>query len=196
MARGAVDDGAVHIKITNINGGITMKKSLAFVTVCVLVLAAQIAASPAQTSIQTAQSNNQTYVWNGELVAFDQGAKTVTVKSMVVGDAVNELGKFKTGDRVLLSWSGFDKYASAINHAVRYDATKKSDERFTFPAEFVAFDAGAKYLTFKAPIPAESISKLQSLKPGQWITATTAHGKASDTQPIIAIREYNDTSNS
>jgi hypothetical protein len=126
-------------------------------------------------------------------VALDQPAKTVTVKSMAVGDALQELPRFKAGDKILLGWSGFDKYANSINHAVRYDATKKSDDRFSFPAEFVAFDAEHRYVTFKAPVPDESMAKLQSLKPGQWITATSPHGKTSDTRPIVAIRGYNDT---
>src|SRR5436190_17966322 len=82
---------------------------------------------------------SETYSWHGELVAVDSTAKTITVRSMVVGSAVEELGRFKAGDRVMLGWTGFDKYANAVNHAVRYDATKKSDERFAFPAEFVSF---------------------------------------------------------
>ena len=166
-----------------------MKNSLAFVTLCVLVFTAgRMAATP----VQSTPTGSETYFWHGELVALDQTAKTITVKSMVVGSASDELGHFKAGDRVMLSWSGFDKYANAVNHVARYDATKKSDERFAFPAEFVSFDAAQKYMTFKAPIPAESISKLQTLKSGQWVTATSPHGKSSETQPIVAIHGYND----
>jgi hypothetical protein len=157
-----------------------------------LLTAGRMAATP----VQSAPTGNETYVWNGELVALDQTAKIITVKSMVVGSALDELGHFKGGDRVMLSWSGIDKYANAVNHVARYDATKKSGERFAFPAEFVSFDAAQKYVTFKAPIPAESISKLLSLKPGQWVTATSPHGKGSEAQPIVAIRGYNDTTNS
>ena len=167
-----------------------MKNSLAFVTLCVLVFTAgRMAATP----LQSTPTGSETYFWHAELVALDQTAKTITVKSMVVGSALDELGHFKAGDRIILSWSGFDKYANAVNHVVRYDATKKVDERFAFPAEYVSFDATQKYVTFKAPIPAESISKLQSLKPGQWVTATSPHGKGSEARPIVAIRGYNDT---
>ena len=163
--------------------------SSALVTVCALGLTVgRMAASPAQ----SAQSTSDTYTWSGELVALDQTSRTVTLKSMVVGRALDELGHFKTGDRVVLSWSGFDKYANAINHAVRYDATRTIDERFAFPAEFVSFDATKKYLTFKSQIPAESISKLQPLKAGEWVTATSPHGKSSEAQPIVAIRPYNE----
>lgn len=167
-----------------------MKSSLAFLMLAVLAFTAtSISATPAQ----SAATGSDTYLWHGELVALDQTAKTITVKSMAVGSALDELGHFKAGDRVLLSWSGIDKYANAVNHAARYDATKKFDERFAFPAEFVSFDAAQRYVTFKAPIPAESISKIQSLRVGQWVTATSPHGESSAMHPIVAIRGYNDT---
>jgi len=170
-----------------------MKNSIVFVTLCVLAFTtAWLAGAP----LQSPQGASDTFFWHGELVALDQSARTMTVKSMVVGGALHELGNFKTGDRIVLGWSGLDKYANAINHAVRVDGTKKSEERFTFPVEFVAFDATQKYLTFKAPVPAESISKLQSLKPGQWVTATSPQGKAVENQPIVAVRSYNEPANS
>jgi len=167
-----------------------MKSSLAFL---MLVVLAFTAAPMFATAVQSAGTHSDTYLWHGELVAFDPAGKTITVKSMAVGSALEELGNFKAGDRVLLSWSGIDKYANAVNRAVRYDATKKFDERFAFPAEFVSFDAAQRYVTFKAPIPAESISKVESLKAGQWVTATSPHGESSATRPIVAIRGYNDT---
>jgi hypothetical protein len=170
-----------------------MKNVLAVLTLSVLSFTASVIAA---TPVQSVQPGKDTYIWHGELVAFDQTSKTITVKSMVAGSAVEELGHFKPGDRVMLNWSGLDKYANAVNHVVRYDAARKFDDRFAFPAEFVSYDATQKYVTFKAPIPAESISKLQSLKPGQWVTATSPHGKLSEMQPIVAIRGYNDVSNS
>ena len=65
----------------------------------------------------------------------------MTVKTRVVGDqALAELPHFKSGDRIVLTWSGFDTYADAISTAVRYDASKKWNEPFTFPVEFVAYE--------------------------------------------------------
>jgi len=138
----------------------------------------------------TLAAADETYVWNGELVALDQKAHTITVKSMVVGNALDEFKNFKPGDRVLLGWSGFDKYANAINHALRFDAGKKLENRFMFPAEFVAFDAPTRYATFKAQIPADGVAKIQSLKPGEWVTATSPHGASSENQPIVSIKPY------
>ena len=170
-----------------------MKKHLIFLVIVALPVLLQIGTLGAASLSQSApKPTSETFSWSGELVALDQTARTVTLKSTVVGSALDELGHFKTGDRIVLSWSGFDKYANAINHAVRYDATRKLDERFAFPAEFVSFDATKKYLTFKSQIPAESISKLQPLKAGEWVTATSPHGKFSEAQPIVAIRPYNE----
>ncbi len=146
---------------------------------------------PAFAAAQGAQkAGSDTYTWNGELVALDENARTLTVKSRVVGDQpMAELGKFKAGDRIVLTWSGFDKYADAINHAVRYDAAKKYEERFTFPVEFVAFDSAHQYVTFKAPVPADGVSAIKSLKPGEWITATSPHAKSAES-PIVSVRPY------
>lgn len=132
-----------------------------------------------------------TYTWSAELVSLDEGARILTVKARVVGDQpIAELPKFKAGDRILLTWSGYDKYADAINHVIRYDATKKTDQRFTFPVDFVAFDSGHQYVTFKAPVPADSIAKIKSLKPGEWVTATSPHTKTAESQPIVSVRPY------
>jgi hypothetical protein len=90
----------------------------------------------------------------------------------------------------MLTWSGFFDSADAVNNVAHYDATKKADEKFTFPVEFVSYDAQRKYITFKAPIPADQVAKIQSLKPGEWVTATSPHGKASGMQPIVKIRPY------
>jgi hypothetical protein len=166
----------------------------AFVTLCALALiTTTVLGGPAQSKQSAQPPADSTYTWHAELVALDAGAKTATVKAMAVGDALKELPQFKPGDRVMLGWSGFDKFANAINHAVKFDGTKKLDDRFAFPVEFVAFDAEHRYATFKAPIPSDGVSRLQALKPGQWITATSPHGAASQTQPIVSIRSYNNT---
>jgi hypothetical protein len=93
---------------------------------------------------------------------------------------------------VVLNWSGFDKYASAVNGAAKQEAGRKPEDRFSFPAEFVAFDASRNYVTFKVPVPSEATTRLKSIKPGEWVTATSKHGAASATQPIAAVRGYND----
>lgn len=139
---------------------------------------------------QSSQPAADTYTWSGELVSLDEGGRILTVKVRVVGDQpMTELPKFKSGDRIILTWSGYDKYADAINHVIRYDATKNTPS-FTFPADFVAFDSAHQYVTFKVPLPAESIDKIKSLKPGEWVTATSPHTRTAEAKPIVTIRPY------
>jgi hypothetical protein len=158
-------------------------KSALFTMFGVLVFAGSLFA-------QSTQPTSEAFSWNAELVALDQNAKVITVKSPFVGEqAAAEFERMKTGERVMLTWSGYDKYADAIRE-VRPVAVKKSEERFTFPAEFVSFDATRRYVTFKAQIPESGLANLKSLKAGEWVTATSPHGAAAKTNPITAIRPY------
>ena len=158
---------------------------LAITTFCILALTA------IRVGAQSVQPTSETYSWSGELVGFDANGRTITVKSRVVGDqALTELPHFKSGDRIVLTWSGFDTYADAISRAVRYDAAKKWNEPFTFPVEFVAYESPRQYVTFKFQIPAGSVDALKSLKPGEWVTATSRHRPSSETEAITAVHPY------
>jgi hypothetical protein len=140
---------------------------------------------------QTTQPATETFEWHGELVALEDNARMLTVKSRVVGEqAPPEFGRLKAGERVVLTWSGFDKYADAINRVVRQANASKSEERFTFPVEFVSFDAQRQYVTFKVQIPENSVANLKTLKPGEWVTAASPHGASSKTTPITMVRPY------
>ena len=140
---------------------------------------------------QSVQPTSETYSWSGELVGFDANGRTITVKSRVVGEqALKELPQFKAGDRVVLTWSGFDTYADAISRAVRYDATKKWNEPFMFPVEFVAYESPRQYVTFKFQIPAGSVEAVKAVKPGEWVTTTSKHRASNETEAITAVNAY------
>jgi len=157
-------------------------KNMVFTTVSVLVLTSSLVAQSALT--------NEAFSWSGELVAVDETARLITVKSRVVGEqATAEFGRLKTGERIMLTWSGYDKYADAIRE-VRSAAVNKAEERFTFPAEFVSFDADHRYLTFKVQIPQNSLGNLKSLKPGEWVTATSPHGPSAKSNPVVTVKPY------
>src|SRR4030095_3796087 len=104
-----------------------------------------------------------------------ESARMMTVKVRVVGEAPKQLAEMKPGERISLKWSEIDIYSDAVREGGRYDATKKSDkpftllseERFTFPAEFVSYDATNQFMTVKMRIPADSVPKLKPLKPGE-----------------------------
>ena len=158
---------------------------VAIATFCVLAFTAIRAGA------QSVQPTSETYSWSGELVTFDSNARIITVQSRVVGDqALAELPHFKSGDRIVLTWSGFDTYADAISRAVRYDAGKKWNEPFTFPVEFVAYESPRQYVTFKFQVPAGSVDAIKSLKPGEWVTATAKHRPSSETEVITAVNAY------
>ena len=180
-----------------------MKKNLiqlGIVTFCVLALtltSAQAAPAAQANKVPAADS----YLWNAELVAFDRATRMITVKAPVVGEeAPAEIALLKTGQQIVLTWSGVDRYASGIRHAVAYSASKKSEDKFSLPAEFVSYDSAQRNLTFKTKIPADGVARIEALKPGEWVTATSLHGKATDAEPIVAIRPFvlgpNENSNS
>ena len=158
---------------------------VAIATFCVLAFTA------IRVGAQSVQPTSETYSWSGELVAFDANARTITVKSRVVGDqALTELPNFKTGDRIVLTWSGFDTYADAILRAVRFDAGKKWNEPFMFPVEFVAYESPRQYVTFKFQVPVASVDAIKSLKAGEWVTATAKHRPSNETEVITAVNAY------
>ena len=158
---------------------------LGIATFCVLALTA------IRVGAQSVQPTSETYSWSGELVGFDANSRIITVKSRVVGDqALAEFRNFKAGDRIVLTWSGFDTYADAISRAVRYDASKKWNEPFTFPVEFVAYEPPRQYVTFKFQVPVSSLDAVKSVKPGEWVTAISKHRASSETEAIMAVNAY------
>jgi hypothetical protein len=145
---------------------------------------------------QSAQPASEAFSWSAELVAVDESAHMITVKARVVGEQPPaEFQRLKAGERVMLTWSGYDKYADAIREVRSVSATK-SDERFTFPADFVSFDSTRQYVTFKVRIPENGVGKLKPLKPGEWVTATSPHGASAKANPVTAIRPYVDSNSS
>jgi hypothetical protein len=158
---------------------------LAIASFCVLALTA------VRVGAQSVRPTSETYSWSGELVGFDANSRTITVKSRVVGDqALTELAHFKSGDRIVLTWSGFDTYADAISRAIRFDAAKKWNEPFTFPVEFVAYESPRQYVTFKFQVPAASVEAVKSVKPGEWVTAISRHRPSDETEAITAVNPY------
>ena len=130
------------------------------------------------------------FSWDAELVALDPATLMITVKAHVVGEqAPAEIARLKNGEQIVLTWSGVDRYTSGISHSVAY-TVKKLEDRFSLPAQFVSYDSAKQYVTFKTKIPSDGVAKIKALKPGEWVTATSLHGKATEAEPIVAIRPY------
>ena len=170
----------------------------------------------AAVTASAASNPEATYRWHGELVALDEAAGTVTVKSPA-GDPAGlaSLKEARAGDRILITWSGAEDRASGIRMAAPYDAANpvpagthepvapdavaedaaaenEAEEaaRFLLPARFVAVDADTGHLTFEAPLPPESLGTVRSLTRGAWITGTAAHDAAEADATLLAIAAY------
>jgi hypothetical protein len=140
----------------------------------------------AEATVQTKDS----FSWSAELVSLAESSKTLTVKAPGFGEHLAaDFVRLKAGERVMLRWSGFDIYADSIVRGLRADEAK-TDEKFTFPAEFVSFDPDRKYVTFKVVVPETSLANIKALKPGEWITATSPHGALAKATPITAVRPF------
>ena len=169
---------------------VTMKSLTMTLGMC-LVLGG-LAGGRMTASAQASQPRDESYQWSAELVAFDEATRMATVKAMAVGDALKHAGGMKPGEKIMLTWSAYDKYASAINGVLKYDAGRKADSRYVLPAEFVSSTTLPDYIAFKVTIPAEGVARLKELKPGQWVTVTSRQGSHAETQAVTSIRGYND----
>jgi hypothetical protein len=159
-------------------------KSTVLTMLAVLVLTGGLAA-------QSTQLASEVFSWNAELVALDGTARVLTVKAPVVYEqAPAEFQKMKAGERMMLTWSGYDKSADAIREVHPLAAVTKSNDRFTFAADFVSYDAEHRHVTFKLEIPENSVANLKMLKPGEWITATSPHGSPAKSTPVTMVRPY------
>lgn len=140
-------------------------------------------------TLQSPASGNDVYQWHGELVSMDAAAKIATVKSRLVDEqAAAEVKKFKPGDRVVLRWSGYDRYADGIRGVAA--SRTKLEERFVLPVELVSTETPNQYLTFRVRVPDASVGAVTSLKPGEWVTATASHRPASENAAILSMRPY------
>jgi hypothetical protein len=151
------------------------------IAVSVVALCVGAGVTAAQTA-QVTQALSDTYVWHGELVSFEPGTGTFTVKARVLSDVAKEAGRFNVGDRVLVTWSGMDKYAD--------DANQKVDAPFSFAVEIGSRDVQNDYMTFKFRAPQAASAAVKAVKPGEWITITTRQRPASEAQAIVSVEPY------
>ena len=140
-------------------------------------------------SIQTAGDK---YEWTGEFVSLDSSARALTVKTQVVGTpGTSEFQHFKPGDRIVLTWWGFYDYGNGIKSAMLDSHSKRLEAgEYTLPVEFISYDPTHREVTFKAFVPTRSIEALKSMKPGEWIRATSLHHPTDEQTPILEVKPY------
>jgi hypothetical protein len=123
-------------------------------------LAAQVAGNPG-------------YQWTAELVSYDAKAKTMTVKAAYQEHINRYIGDFKSGDRVLVTWSTSSPgQTDSINYVGRYEGSG-SNWGYVLPVEFVSADTAARRLTFTVAVTPMALRTLKSAAPGQPINVRT-----------------------
>jgi hypothetical protein len=157
--------------------------------IAVLVVALCVGAGMTTAHSQS-QTAADTFIWHAELVSVDQATGTFTVKARVLADAAKEVARFNAGDKVVLTWSGVDKYANAIRQIAKQDANQKMTDPFAFPVELASSDVQNEYVTFKFQAP-KAVGSVSSVKPGEWVTVTTKKGSTNDAQAIVSVEPYN-----
>jgi hypothetical protein len=150
-------------------------------------LLAMAAAAP----VAADNTAKDTYTWSAELVAVDQQARTATVQARFVSDADVDFESLEAGDRVTLVWSGITT-AAGVRRITNGAAPE--DDRLTLPIEFVSTEIDNQYVRFKVPVPANDLTKLESLTPGQWITATSPYRADNWQEAVVNLRPYTDVS--
>jgi hypothetical protein len=113
----------------------------------------------------------------------------VTVQAPLVSNAAVDFETLDGGDRVTLTWSGINT-AAGVRRVV--DGEAPADDRLTLPIEFVSAQHDNRYLRFKVAVPSEDLTKLASLAPGSWITATSPRRPQRFEEAVADARPYND----
>jgi hypothetical protein len=156
--------------------------------IAVLVVALCVGAGMTTAQMQS-QTPGDTFIWHAELVSVDQATGAFTVKARMLADAAKDVGRFKAGDRVVLTWSGVDKYADAIRRIEKHDTNQKITEAFATPVELASSEVQNDYVTFKFQAPA-AVSAVKTVKPGEWVTVTANKAPAGG-QAIVSVEPYN-----
>jgi hypothetical protein len=109
---------------------------------------------------------------------------TVRVCGAAVADAA-------AGDRIIITWSGFESRASGIRSAMPNDGSGLwGSNRFLLEATFVDIDASGSYLTFKTGMPGKSLAKVRALMRGEWATVVSPHHPADGSPAVLSVDAY------
>ena len=133
-----------------------------------------------------------TYRWDGELVSLDETTGMLTVKSRVVSrTGLAAVAGAEPGERIVITWSGYDSRANGIRAAMPDDDSGLwGSNRFLLRATFVAADAAGRYLTFKSAVPEESLATVRALTRGSWASVTSPHHPADSAPAVQAVDAY------
>jgi hypothetical protein len=138
------------------------------------------------------QQAGDTYTWSAELVSFDPGSRLITLKSHIDGaSAIEGLDQLKEGDPITLTWVGLT-WGAGVRGVAQGHESSTSPDALILPAQFVGTELNDQYITYRLPIPEKAASKVQALKAGDWVTATSPRHSSDPKAAVVAIRGYND----
>ncbi len=138
-----------------------------------------------------APAQQETFRWNGELVALDEATRKLSVKARLTSPAaLAAMPALDAGESILITWAGLGDRAHGIRAVTRDDGTELEDEagRFVSRAEFVAVDPATRYLTFRAALAEESVASVRTMTRGDWATVTSPHSPAG--AAVAAVDAY------
>ena len=160
------------------------------IAVPVVALCVGVGMTAAQSTTQSPQQVGDTYLWHGELVSLDESTKALTVKAPVLAETEKEIARFKAGERILLTWSGVDRYAGAVRAVASAAAVQKVTEPFSLVAELASPGVQSGLVTLRIRATDAKSDALKGVKPGEWVTVTTRQRPASETQAIAMVERY------
>jgi hypothetical protein len=169
----------------------TMRNHLGWI----VVMIAMLTLGAPVTGAQSTQETGDTFTWVGELVSVDATARTVTVKSRVAyQEALAELKQFKAGERVWVVWSGVSNHSDAVRQFRRPEANGKITDTLMMPAELVSPEVTNQYVTLRVKVPEAGVTAIKGVKPGEWITVTSRQRPVTDTDAVVAVKPYSQSS--
>ena len=101
-----------------------------------------------------------------------------------------ELKQFKPGEQVWVVWSGVRDYSDAVRQVRRAQGGQAISEDLVMPAELVSTETPNQYMTIRVKVPNGSLSALQNVKPGQWITVTSRHRPSTQADTVVSVKPY------
>jgi len=159
--------------------------------VCALVTMLTVAA-PVQ-AWSSAATAGETFTWLAELVSVDPTARTMTVKARVAyQEALSEVKQFKAGDAVWVVWSGVSDSSDAVREFQRVKADREISDKRAMRAELVSPEPTNQSVTLRVTVPDAVMPAIKSLKPGEWVRATSPQRPSPEVAGVVGVRAYND----
>ena len=134
--------------------------------------------------------SGETYLWHGEMVAFEPGTRALTLKVRLLPQAAADVERLAVNDRVLLTWSGQDIHAGAVRRVTKYDPAQRIVEFFALPAELASKDVSGGLVTVKVRVSEAAAGAVKGLKPSEWVTIMARQRPANDGEVVATVSGY------